>query len=542
MIPAVSFIRRGTVGIIQPVTPFLYQDETTTRHFLIFVKPGSPANILSLRQIEMIMSATLFTSRFSVFFCVLLSGVCFYLGNGLTGDYWYLVWIAPIPIISLSLVHNRKVTFLAAFLAYAIGRLSWLAYLIRVATLVPAVIMLLITAGIFAGIIILSRSTAMRLKAWYAVFAFPLYFTTFEYLLFRFSADGTAASIAYSQMDFLPIIQIAAIGGILAITFMITLIPSYIAFAYYYAKNKTTLLYLSAVCLPLIIGVLAFGYLRPAHTDRADTVKIGMAAIPEGKHNTSGQPDAVKDSTSTALYLQQIDSLARQGVHVVLLPERVLSIDKTSDNEMMRQIQEAAAKNNIYIITGYTNLRGDTAYNSALVVDNKGHIRSDYHKRHLVTGFEQQFTPGKTLGMFQLDDVPAGVAICKDLDFQAYIREYGKQAPRVLFVPAWDFIVDDWLHCRMAILRSVENGFPQVRAARTGRLTINDCYGSVSSESSSAHRQSAALVGVVSLHSVATFYTRYGDWVGIVTFLLSAGLVFLGLSPGNQRSYGKAAV
>lgn len=472
------------------------------------------------------MSATLFTSRFAVLFSILLSGVCFYLGNGLTGDHWYLVWIAPVPIISLSLAHNRKVTFLAAFLAYAIGRLSWLAYLIRVATLVPALIMLLITALIFAGIIILSRSTAMRLKAWYAVFAFPLYFTAFEYLLFRFSADGTAASIAYSQMDFLPIIQVAAIGGILAITFMITLIPSYIAFAYYYAKNKTTLLYLSAVCLPLIIGVLIFGYLRPGHADKADTLKIGMAAIPEGMHNTSGQPDVAKDSTATVLYLQQIDSLARQGVHVVLLSERVLSIYKHSESEMMRQIQAAATRNNIYLITGYTNLKGDTAYNSALVVDNKGHILSDYNKRHLVTGFEQQFTPGKTLGMFQLDGVPAGVAICKDLDFQAYIRDYGKRAPRVLFVPAWDFIVDDWLHCRMAILRSVENGFPQVRAARTGLLTINDCYGSVSSESSSTHRQSAALVGVVSLHTVDTFYTRYGDWLGIGC-LIASGLLIL---------------
>ncbi|ACU59974.1 apolipoprotein N-acyltransferase [Chitinophaga pinensis] len=472
------------------------------------------------------MSATAFTSRFSVFLSILLSGVCFYVGNGLTGDYWYLVWIAPIPIISLSLVHNRKVAFGAAFLAYAIGRLSWLTYLIRVATLVPALTMLLITALIFAGIIILSRSTAMRSKAWYAVFAFPLYFTAFEYLLFRFSADGTAASIAYSQMNFLPIIQVAAIGGILAITFIITLIPSYIAFAYYYAKNKTALLYLSVVCLPLVIGTLAFGYLRPAHTAAAGTIKIGMATIPEGLHNTSGEPDAAKDSIATALYLYQIDSLAQQGVQVVLLPERVLSIDKHSEKEMMQQIQAAAARNHIYLITGYTNLREDIAYNSALVVDNKGHLLSDYNKRHLVTGFEQQFTPGKTLGMFQLEKVPAAVAICKDLDFQAYIREYGKQAPRVLFVPAWDFIVDDWLHCRMALLRSVENGIPQVRAARTGLLTINDCYGSVSSEFSSAHRQSAALVGVVSLHTVDTFYTRYGDWLGIVS-LIAAGLLIL---------------
>jgi apolipoprotein N-acyltransferase len=66
---------------------------------------------------------------------------------------------------------------------------------------------------------------------------------------------------------------------------------------------------------------------------------------------------------------------------------------------------------------------------------------------------------------------PSGVAICKDLDFPGYIKDYGKAAVLVLFVPAWDFIKDDWLHSRMAVFKGCgKMDFPVVRTAREGRL------------------------------------------------------------------------
>jgi apolipoprotein N-acyltransferase len=74
-------------------------------------------------------------------------------------------------------------------------------------------------ALIFAGIIMLTRSTALKLNTWYSLFAFPLFFTAFEYILIKFAPDGTAASIAYSQMNCLPLIQIAAVAGSYEICF-----------------------------------------------------------------------------------------------------------------------------------------------------------------------------------------------------------------------------------------------------------------------------------------------------------------------------------
>jgi apolipoprotein N-acyltransferase len=53
---------------------------------------------------------------------VLLSGICFYFGFSLNGNFGWLIWIAPIPILYISLFVKPRQAFGLAFLAYLIGR------------------------------------------------------------------------------------------------------------------------------------------------------------------------------------------------------------------------------------------------------------------------------------------------------------------------------------------------------------------------------------------------------------------------------------
>jgi apolipoprotein N-acyltransferase len=154
--------------------------------------------------------------------------------------------------------------------------------------------------------------------------------------------------------------------------------------------------------------------------------------------------------------------------------------------------------------------------------------------------YEDQFTPGSEPGLFRLNEVQAGTAICKDLDFPGYIKKYGESKVSFLFIPAWDFVKDDWLHSRMAVLRGVENGFSEVRTARQGRLTISDYYGRVTYETNSSNGQGATLLGKVSLQKRNTVYTRFGDWFGIVNVIAAAGFVLLGRR--NTSKPGAATV
>lgn len=483
---------------------------------------------------NIVIPKTPYTTKLSLTIMCIISGLCWYFGNGLIGDFWYLLWIAPMPMLYIAFTNSGRATFITSFTAYLIGRLSWFSYLERVATLVPAIIFTIALPLFFALIVLLARKTAHKTNAWYAIFAFPAFFTTYEYLFIKFAPDGTAASIAYSQMNCLPVIQIASVTGILGITFLITLIPSIIALALFYRNEQAKLKYIIAIGGTIVAAVLLFGILRLNSEPSGSSIKAGMTVLDEDAHNTSDHPNIEKDKATLDNYLLQVPKLAAQGAKVVLFPERALSIDKANETAVITALSNAAKQNHVYLIAGYTNLREVKERNSALVINADGNVILSYNKTHLVNGLETQFTPGNKIGLFKYDGIQAATAICKDMDFQDYIRQYGAGEPSIMFAPAWDFIVDDWLHCRMAILRSVENGFPQVRAAREGRLTINDYYGRVTSEASCSNLRPASLVGEVSLQRTNTFYTRFGDWFGIVNLLTAVFFIVMVIINRNK--------
>ena len=352
----------------------------------------------------------------------------------------------------------------------------------------------------------------------------PVFFTAFEWLLINFSPDGTATSIAYSQSDFLQLIQIASLTGILGITFIVTFIPSVLAVGWCYRKDKTKLLPLSIFSFLILISVFLFGVFRINSDFNKNTIPVGLVVLGEETHsindvNFQNEIQHIKN------YAQEITSLAQKGAKIIVLPERAININQNIDSVATNIFRDTAKQNKVFIVTGYTNLKNDKERNSSLVIDDNGNVLTDYNKVHLVKVLEDRFTPGSQIGLFDFNKTQAGTAICKDLDFPKYIKNYGENNTALLFVPAWDFVVDDWLHSRMAILRGVENGFSIIRTARQGRLTISDTYGSVVAEENSSNGKATTLIGQVSLTRTNTFYTQYGEWFGYA--IIAASIFFI---------------
>ena len=458
---------------------------------------------------------------------VLFSGLCWYLSNGLNGNYFYLLWIAPFPILFISFNVSQKTSFLISFVAYLLGRLSWFSYLVTVATIVPAIIFTLILPLIFALIVILTRKAVIKIGNWSTVFCFPVFFTCFEYLLILFSTDGSAGSIAYSQSNVLPLIQIASITGILGITFVVTLIPSALATGWYYRHEKKQRGFITGISVLIIASVFAYGFIRIRNGVQQESITAGLVVLDEKMHNSDNHPDFKKETGITEAYIKAITDLAGRGAQLVVLPERAINVSKANEADVIGRLSLAARTNHVYIITGYTNFRNEYQRNSSLVINDKGMVVMDYNKAHLVKGLEEQFIPGNEVGLFKFNDIQAATAICKDLDFPGYLQKYGQHEVAFLCIPAWDFINDDWLHARMAILRGVENGFAEIRPARLGRLTISDCYGRVPFEASSSTKKAASLIGKVPIGKSETLYTRFGTWFGILNFIYAILFIFL---------------
>ena len=270
---------------------------------------------------------------------------------------------------------------------------------------------------------IITRRTIIKSSSWYSVFAFPVFFTTFEFLLIKFSPDGTAGSIAYSQSNFLPIIQIASVTGISGITFLVTFIPSAIAMGWYYRREKIKFQYIVSAAVVIVVSVFLFGIIRISNGSEKSTTKVGLAVLEEKFHNITDHPDFQKEKLVTEYYAKEVSNLAARGAELVVLPERAININKETGDSIISILSNAAKQNHVFIITGYTNFRNEPERNSALVINAEGNPIVDYNKVHLVKGLENQFTPGSEPGLFKLNEVQAGTAICKDLDFPGLYKK-----------------------------------------------------------------------------------------------------------------------
>ncbi len=458
----------------------------------------------------------------------ILSGGCWYFGNGLTGDYWYLVWMAPIPLLLIALTTTYRVSYWVAFGAFLVGRLSWFSYLQTVTNTGLAWLILLGLTLVFVRFITETRRVVLSSGRWYTAFAYPVFVTAFEYGLFCFSHDGTATSLASSQANVVPLIQVASVAGLLGITFIISFVPSAVAVGWWlYRRKRAGLAYLSGSVLLLLGSTLLYGVSRARHSPASASLRVGLVTLEQDVHHRWAQTTRLQVRTVATRYGGEIGRLAASGAKVVVLTEGALRLNDEAYTPTIAYLGEVARRNRIYMVVGCTYSQDRLYRNAALVFDPAGQVIATYHKAHLVRGFEAAFTPGKQISVFPFDTLRAGVAICKDLDFASYIRQYGQKAG-LLFVPANDFEVDDWLHSRMAILRSVENGFPMVRAARHGRFTISDHTGRIVGEALTVSGQKTALLGAVPLVHRPTFYTQTGDWLGVVSLILTVIFLLMG--------------
>ncbi|MXV51111.1 hypothetical protein GS399_09035 [Pedobacter sp. HMF7647] len=472
----------------------------------------------------------------------IISGVLLYFSNGIDGQLAALLWFAPVPVLVVAYTDAAKVAFTVSFFAFLIGRLSWLTYLISIMTLVPAVIYTILIPLISSLLVLASRFIVRKNNGWPAVLAFPVIYTGFEFLMFAISPDGTAGSIAYTQADFLPLIQIVSLTGVLGITFILSLFSSVISIAWINRNHFSRYRKPLVASVLTIIAVLVYGFIRlQAGNKSKQQLKVGLISADEKFHNRSNTPDTLKSKAALNEYSKLIAKAAASGAKLIVLPERAIDIDKQNQSATVSSIRELAMQNNVYLVIGCADYSGEKVHNSSLVVSNTGLTEVDYNKAHLIKGLETQFNPGNSIGVFKFNKLQTGTAICKDMDFGGYVRKYGLMQLNFLCVPAWDFTKDDWLHSRMAILRGVENGFSEVRTARQGRLTISDYYGRVVYEKNSSEGQTALLIGNVSLGGSATLYTRFGDWFAIANLLTAITLLALTIVKSRKGSNRFAA-
>ncbi|MFC4588842.1 hypothetical protein [Sphaerisporangium corydalis] len=429
------------------------------------------------------------------FLLVLSSAVLTHFGTGLH-PVWWLTWLAPLPVLFLARQAGRGTAFAAGTLVWLAGQAQMWPYFTGPLEMPPALAAALIAgpALCYGSGVLLFRVLLERGRGLLAAAAVPAVWVTTEYIMNLAGPHGAWWSLAYTQADFLPVLQTASVTGVWGITFLLLFVPASIAVL------RPRAAVVSGVLVTL---TLAHGFVRLAMPADTGGRKVALVA-------TDGSGDLVRR------YGEAVDTAVDRGAEIVVLPEKVF---ETADLPFARPGAEVVA---------------GIAMETNSAVSYPSGVR--YDKHHMIPGVERGFRPGT--GLAFLDGNRLGLIICKDLDFPGLVREYGKAGTAALLAPAWDFDEDGWLHSRMAVVRGVENGLAVARAAREGLLTVSDDRGRILTERRSDMTGMATVTATLPRTGSATLYTALGDWAAWA----SAGLLLLALgAAARTRSSGSVS-
>jgi apolipoprotein N-acyltransferase len=458
---------------------------------------------------------------------MLATAVMIGFGTGLD-PYWPLMWFAPVPVLVFAIEARWWSAALVAGIAMMLGLLN-LWELLHGVLRVPLAILArlyLIEGVMLALAALLFRALARRRAYWSALLAFPAFWVSFEWFLNLTAPHGTGGSLAYSQLRFLPFLQLASITGPWGMTFLLCAFPAALAIAIHLRNDSPKRGYrILLATVGVVAAVLVFGTVRLLFEPGEVPVKVGLVAS-DGPNNHVADDGAPTEKLFQA-YADPVVRLAKEGADVVVLPEKVGVFVEPDIRSADSQLQALADRAGVRVVAGVLRVVPPSAANPLKVRYNEARIYSpgapveSYDKEHMLPPFESNLTPGTQLTFLHTRAGPTwGVAICKDMDFTQLSRRYGAAGVSLMLVPAWDFNLDWIQHGHMAVMRGVESGFSVVRAAKGGSLFVSDDRGRILGEiKSDAAPFSSLLVSAPQTHE-RTLFVLLGDWFAWVALAI----------------------
>ncbi len=434
---------------------------------------------------------------------------------------WEIAWFVPGLLFALALKTEGWTSRGLVAIASLVGAASNYRYLLSVFSLPSAMLVLLLQTLMWVAIYGSARRVVQAYQAAWTVLALPVVAVAMDTLLAYLTPDGNWGSLAYTQAEMLPMVQLASVLGVAGVLFVLMLGNSALALALVYGRRLSGAPAMLA-SVALVIAITAgFGWWRLQSPASGTPVSFGMAAVDDFIRG----PYSMNSAEVWAQYETQVKQLAGSGASIVLLPEKIALLEKFDAGQRKAWLADVARQSKVWLLAGVGTSDGGERRNEAWWFAPDGRLVTNYLKHFLAPG-ERDFVAGHEYAVNDIGGVRYGLAICKDMHFSSFGRELGRRHARVMLVIAWDSTRDADMGANMTKLRGVESGFSVVRSSREGVLFVSDPYGRVLATDRSARLPGTTLFATVPIgEPLTTIYTRIGDslgWLCVVATILLA--------------------
>lgn len=427
-----------------------------------------------------------------------------------------LAWIALVPLLLALDGLTPSKAFVLSFvfgIAFQSLVLSWL-----LVFGVPAYLVVVCVAALFGSLFgVLARAAAAGRAAAWSLFTVPAAWITVEWMRTLGTASFPWGLVGYSQWQNLPVLQVASLGGVFAVSALVVLVNTALALA---IRARTWLPAVAALAVVAVVWAWGAGRLEPVAAGTLPVAAI-QHNIPQGEKFAPGLIDR-----NRAVLLTLTREAVALGAALVVWPEHVWP--HVLADEMVRagaappEIQQLAPPGGAIVVGANVGFR----WNSAVVVTPEG-VAGRHDKVRLVPMGEWWADPGPGFNPVAAPAGPMGVVICYESVYSSATRQKVLAGARYMVHPT----EEGWFgpsagplqHLGFTVFRAVESGRDFVRAASTGVTAIIDWRGRIISSLPRFERD--VLPGAITPRDDLTPYARFGDlWVWLVAAAL-AGMV-----------------
>lgn len=376
-----------------------------------------------------------------------------------------------------------------------------------------------------------------RLTGIRATLVFPCVWVSVEYLL-SLAPYGTWGSVAYSQSENLPLIQVVAVTGLWGISFAVAWFAATVNSIWENGLVKGRAA--AWGCGITLAAVLVGGGFRLAvFPVSAPTVRI--ASLSETtKSIDSGHLQADEYWRRASMIdddlLRRAEREMLAGAKIVFWSEANVPVLKTKEADLIARGASLAIRYHAYLGMSLYEIYGGSGSpprfeNKLILIGPDGRPEWSYNKTKPVPGQETALmVPGDR--RLKTTSTPYGRLsglICFDGDFPSVAAQAGAETADILLDPSNDWPAIDPPHTTMASFRAIEQGVNLVRQTRHGLSAAYDYQGHVLSAADYYRSDDPVMVSWVPTRGVRTLYARFGDWFAWLNLVTLAALIFVSI-------------
>jgi apolipoprotein N-acyltransferase len=474
---------------------------------------------------------------------LLLAGIVLTFLAHLRWNVGFLAWLAPVPFLRYLRTTpglRARALVVAALVA------AWIGACFKITTApLPPVFALAVGAGIgvMAALPYLAWDLlGRRLPAARSALVFAAAVVTMEWLQGK-TPLATWGAVAYTQVENLPLLQIASILGMAGVSFLVSCASAWIEGALSVLLAGKGFPWRQGLALATVLATVeGWGAWRLAET--LPDLKVSVAAVGTVATFTGfPPPERPERDRIVATLLADTVRAAERGARLVVWTEAAAVVARGAEEQsLVTRVLEVARDHDLNIVAAFIVPLSEhpPAFENKLVWASPSGIRQTYAKHHPAPG-EPAVVGKGPLEAVDADWGRAGAALCYDYDYPSMGRAHARLGVGIVALPSSDWRGIDPVHTQMAALRAIEGGFSIVRSTRFGLSAAIDGRGRIRAWRSSFDAADRVLLAELPSTPAATAYALVGDVLPWVSLALVGAMAALRLIEFRRGTVSRAS-